>query len=162
MHYCNQPHDNTTLQHITIFCKALQHTATHCNTTASPEPRHHSATCLTATHHNTPQRTATHCNTLQHTATHLRARSRGKKEEFAPLQLTTIHCNTLQHTAAHRNTPESPQPRHHSGTCPIPAHLSIPLCANSATNLAHSQRLVALKYQYAVRCCSVLYCVAMC
>ena len=62
------------LQRTATHCNTLQHTATHCNTLQH-----------TATHRNTLQRTATHCNTLQHTAT---------------------HCNTLQHTARERDAQE--------------------------------------------------------
>ena len=50
--------DNRALQHTATHCNSLQHTATHCNTLQH-----------TATHCNTLQHTATHCNTLQHTAT---------------------------------------------------------------------------------------------
>jgi len=57
----------------------LQHTATHCN--------------YTATHCSTLQHMAAHCNTLQHTATHCNT-----------LQHTATRCNTLKHTATHYNT----------------------------------------------------------
>jgi len=52
-------------------CNALQHTATHCNTTAT-----HYNSLRDTERCNALQHTATHCNTLQHTAT---------------------HCNILQH-----------------------------------------------------------------
>jgi len=83
-------HCNTrnTLQHTATHCNTLQHTVTHCIT------RHHTCTRVTEStslnigHYNKQQHTVihkTHCNTLQHTATHCNT-----------LQHTTTHCITLQ------------------------------------------------------------------
>jgi len=80
-------HDSLDVCYVTCVCvwheweKAMQHTATHCNTL-----QHTATHCYTLLH------TATHCYTLQHTATHCNT-----------LQHTAKHCNTLQHTATHSN-----------------------------------------------------------
>ena len=83
-----------------IKSRALQHTATHCNTLPH-----------TATHCNTLQRIAMHCNALQHTSVHFSYLSTlcvpcfGRNlAHWNTLQHTATHCNTLQHTATHCNT----------------------------------------------------------
>jgi len=107
---------SNALQHTPIHCatrmheswRALQHTATHCNTLQH-----------TATHCNTLQLTATHCNTLQYTATyssilHHTATHQNTLKHIAThnqcniyawvMVFTATHCNTLQHIATHCNT----------------------------------------------------------
>ena len=74
--------------------RALQHTATHCNT-LQHTATHYVLSCnrcahCTATHCDTLRHTATHCNTLQNTTFCL---ARGAR--------TATHCNTLQHTTTH-------------------------------------------------------------
>jgi len=103
------------LQHTATHCNTLQHTATHCNTLqhTATHPTPHSTKSKrlkslqhTATLCNTPrippykkhktQVAATHCNTLQHAAT---------------------HCNTLQHTATHHTSHPTTNTRPKSLSC---------------------------------------------
>ena len=82
-------------------CKALQHTATHCNThiicsslsAVLLEVIDTKCIIVCSCLLRALQHTAAHCNTLQRTATHCNA-----------LQRTATHCNTLQHTAKRCNT----------------------------------------------------------
>ena len=84
------------LQHTATHCNTLQHTATHCNTSHTPLYKKQ-----------TPQVAATHCNTLQHT-THPTLQKTQDPSRCNTLQHTATRCNTLQHTATHCNTPHIP------------------------------------------------------
>ena len=79
-----------------IFSNALQHTPIHCATRMHESWR---ALQHTATHCNTLQHTATHCNTLQHTATHCNTLQHTPAYSII-LQHTKTHSNTLQHTTS--------------------------------------------------------------
>jgi len=79
------------LQHTATHCNTLQHTATHCNTLQ------HTTFCRATGARTALQHTATHCDTLQHTATHCKT-LRSVLQGVLALQHIATHCNTLQHT----------------------------------------------------------------
>jgi len=154
--------------------RALQHTATRCNTLQHAAP-----------HRNTLQRTATHCNAPQHTATQCDTQPQGEEWGAAgnarrlpphshcncnTLQHTATHCNTLQHAATHCNTG--------NGTIGLPPsmhtiivttwrdpHLSYYLMCDMC-DVTRDVTCICGVWTVCVSCvavcCSVLQCVAMC
>ena len=83
--------------HIYSHCNTLQHTATHCNTSAD-------ALCQLAVAY-VYEHMYSHCNTLQHAATHCNTSAHVLCQLAVACVYEHIysHCNTLQHTATRCN-----------------------------------------------------------